>query len=163
EQAKRAMHLCLRHLSEGDLFDIVPFSSGFSHFSSHVLGGRRTAEMIPFTQTTLREADAYVESLNANGGTEMLAPLTAATRLLSGLRRDRVVVLLTDGQVGNEQQIVDEVSKQAAGARVYTFGIGTNVSDLLLRGLAKRTKGAVEFIYPGERIDEKVTAQFARA
>ena len=27
EQAKRAMRLCLRHLSEGDLFDIVPFST----------------------------------------------------------------------------------------------------------------------------------------
>jgi Ca-activated chloride channel family protein len=164
EQAKRAMHLCLRHLSEGDLFDILPFSSSFSHFSAQSAGGRGGgADMIPFTQTTLRQADAYVESLQANGGTEMLAPLSAAARLLSGLRRDRVIVLLTDGQVGNEAQIVEEISKQADGARVYTFGIGTNVSDVLLRGLAKRTKGAVEFIHPGERIDEKVTAQFARA
>ncbi len=164
EQAKRAMHLCLRHLSEGDLFDILPFSSAFSHFSMHATGRRGgAADLIPFTQMTLKQADAYVESLHADGGTEMLQPLSAAARLLSGVRRDKVIVLLTDGQVGNEQQIVDEIAKQAAGARVYTFGIGTNVSDVLLRGLAKRTKGAVELIHPGERIDEKVTAQFARA
>lgn len=165
DQAKRAMRLCLRHLAEGDLFDILPFSSGYSHFSAQISGARRvsTADMIPFTQTTLKEADHFVDSLRANGGTEMLAPLSAAAQLLDGMRRDRVIVLLTDGQVGNDQQIIDEISKRAAGARVYTFGIGTNVSDHLLRELAKRTKGAVEFIHPTERIDEKVTAQFARA
>ncbi len=165
EQARQAMRLCLRHLSEGDLFDILPFSTSYSHFSAQIAGGRTagSGSMIPFTQTTLREADRFVDSLVANGGTEMLAPLSAAATLLSGVKRDRVIVLLTDGQVGNEQQIVDEISKQAAGARVYTFGIGTNVSDHLLRELAKRTKGAMELIHPGERIDEKVTAQFARA
>ncbi|HME91656.1 MAG TPA: VWA domain-containing protein, partial [Myxococcaceae bacterium] len=42
-------------------------------------------------------------------------------------------------------------------------GIGTNVSDVLLRDLARRTSGGVEFIHPGERVDEKVVAQFARA
>ena len=161
DQAKQALRLCLRHLHEGDLFDILPFSTGFSRFSSRIAGGG--GQMVPFTQTTLREADQFVERLMANGGTEMLEPLTAAARLLSGVKRDRVIVLLTDGEVGNEAQILAEVSKKTDGARVYTFGIGTNVSDELLRELARRTKGAVEFIHPGERIDEKVTAQFARA
>ncbi|HRI67209.1 MAG TPA: VIT and VWA domain-containing protein [Polyangium sp.] len=160
EQAKLAMRLCLRHLSEGDLFDIVPFSSSYSHFS---LYSKLSPDLIPFTQKTLKEVDRYVDGLVANGGTEMLEPLSAATRLLAGVERDRLIVLLTDGQVGNEGQIVEEIAKKAAGARVYTFGIGLNVSDLLLRDLARRTKGAVEFIHPGERIDEKVTAQFARA
>lgn len=163
EQAQRAMRLCLRHLAEGDLFDILPFSSSYSHFSQTAGGRRGLAELVPFTQTTLKAADDYVGGLRANGGTEMMAPLAAAARLLSGVARDRVVVLLTDGQVGNESEIVAEISKKADGARLYTFGIGTNVSDWLLRELARRTKGAVEFIHPGERIDEKVTAQFARA
>lgn len=165
EQARRAMRLCMRHLGEGDLFDILPFSSSFSHFSVASASGRQrgAADLVPFTQTTLRLADEYVGALDANGGTEMLAPLAAAAKLLSGVKRDRIIVLLTDGQVGNEAQIVDEISKQANGARLYTFGIGTNVSDWLLRELARRTKGAVEFIHPGERIDEKVTAQFAKA
>ncbi len=163
EQAKRALRLCLRHLSEGDLFDILPFSSTYSHFSAQTIGARRDGSLIPFTQTTLNEADHYVDALRADGGTEMLEPFVAATTLLEGVKRDRIIVLLTDGQVGNESQIVEETARRAAGARIYTFGIGMNVSDLLLRDLARRTKGAVEFIYPGERIDEKVTAQFARA
>jgi Ca-activated chloride channel homolog len=164
EQAKRALRLCLRHLAEGDLFDIVPFSSGFSQLSAQgAFRGGTAPDLLPFSQMTLRQADAFVEALQANGGTEMLAPLSAAARLLAGVRRDRLMILLTDGQVGNEAQILDAITKEAQGARIYTFGIGTNVSDVLLRELSRRTKGAMELIHPGERIDEKVTAQFAKA
>jgi Ca-activated chloride channel family protein len=46
---------------------------------------------------------------------------------------------------------------------VYSFGIGTNVSDALLKDMARQTGGAVEFIHPGERIDDTVVAQFSRA
>lgn len=155
DQARSALRLCLRHLAEGDRFAIIAFSSTWSAFHE---------SLVPFTQRTLESADQWVHELTANGGTEMLAPLLAAVALLdSKLSRDRVVVLLTDGEVGNENMIVDRVVASAAGARVYTFGIGTNVSDLLVGDLARRTKGASELIHPGERIDDKVTAQFARA
>jgi len=156
EQARTAMRLCLRHLAEGDGFQIIAFSSDFRTFQPG---------LVPFTQRTLQEADAWVAALNASGGTEMLNPLLNATSALSQVdpKRGRIIVLLTDGQVGNESQIIERVSASAAGARIYTFGIGTNVSDLLLRELARISKGEAEFIHPGERIDAKVTAQFARA
>ncbi len=72
-------------------------------------------------------------------------------------------MLLTDGQVRNESEILTRAEHARGKARVYSFGIGTNVSDVVLRDLARRTSGGVEFIHPGERIDEKVVAQFARA
>jgi Ca-activated chloride channel family protein len=154
-EAKSALRLCLRHLAEGDRFQILAFSDTFfAHEPAPV----------PFTQKTLATADAWVDALQTIGGTEMLEPLLAAARALedSGAR-DRIIVLLTDGQVGNEAEIAARVCERAGKTRIYTFGIGTNVSDLLLGDLARRTRGAVEFIHPGERIDEKVTAQFARA
>lgn len=156
EQARTALRLCLRHLAEGDRFQMIAFSNTYRVFQR---------DLVPFTQKTLQEADAWVGALAASGGTEMLEPLLAATSALTQVdgARGRIIVLLTDGQVGNESEIVERVAASAAGARLYTFGIGTNVSDLLLRDLARRSKGEVEFIYPGERIDAKVTAQFARA
>ncbi|WP_437801040.1 VIT domain-containing protein [Sorangium sp. So ce693] len=154
DQAKRALRLCLRHLAEGDRFGVIAFSSGFRAIEP---------SLAPFTQATLKAADAFVEGLRADGGTEMLEPLLAAMGMLGDAERDRVVVLLTDGQVGNEAQIVERVVERGKGVRIYTFGIGTNVSDVLVNDLARRTEGAAEFIHPGERIDEKVTAQFARA
>ncbi|WP_437969985.1 VIT domain-containing protein [Sorangium sp. So ce260] len=154
DQARRALRLCLRHLAEGDRFGVIAFSNDFRAMEP---------SLAPFTQRTLEAADAFVEGLVASGGTEMLKPLLAAVGMLGDTDRDRVVVLLTDGQVGNEAEIVDKVAELGKGVRVYTFGIGTNVSDLLVNDLARRTQGAAELIHPGERIDEKVTAQFARA
>ncbi len=149
-QARAALRLCLRHLREGDRFNVVAFESSHRSFAR---------ESVVFSQTTLERADAWVASLVASGGTELLAPMTEAARRNPG----GILVLLTDGQVGNEQEILKSVLAQAKGLRVYSFGIGTNVSDQLLRDLARETAGAVEFIHPGERIEDKVVAQFARA
>src|SRR5215470_2162072 len=150
EQARAALRLCLRHLREGDRFNIIRFAND----QDKLFGAPE-----PFNQRTLDRADKWVERLVANGGTEMRAPLIdAVLQAPSG-----VVVLLTDGQVGNEDEILREVVAVKRDARLYTFGIGTNVSDALLRDLARESGGAVEMIHPGERIDEKVVAQFARA
>ncbi len=151
-EARAALRLCLRHLRGGDRFNVIAFSSSHRAFER---------EPVPFNETSLARADKWIEALNADGGTELLAPLTLATAMAPG----GVVVLLTDGQVGNEDEILRAVLKRRgeSATRVCSFGIGTNVSDALLRDLARETGGAVEFIHPGERIDEKVVAQFARA
>ncbi|HYG62424.1 MAG TPA: VIT domain-containing protein, partial [Thermoanaerobaculia bacterium] len=149
-QAQAALRLCLRHLREGDRFNVIEFNSDWKGFAS---------APVPFTQRALEEADRWVEALEATGGTEMMEPLTAAVKMAP----DGVVVLLTDGQVGNEAAILKALLATRRSGRVYSFGIGTNVSDSLLGDLARKTGGAVELIHPGERIDDKVVAQFARA
>jgi Ca-activated chloride channel family protein len=149
-QAQGALRLCLRHLREGDRFNIIAFENNYRTFSN---------EPVIFTQRTLEQADRWVDALRASGGTELLQPLLAAVQGVP----DGVVVLLTDGQVGNEEEILQAVLGARKTTRVYSFGIGTNVSDVLLRGMARQTGGAVEFIHPGERIDDKVVAQFSRA
>jgi Ca-activated chloride channel family protein len=149
-QAKAALKLCLRHLREGDRFNVIQFNSLATPFSP---------TMLPFSEATLKLADWKIDSLVAEGGTELLKPIVRATEMAP----DGLVVLLTDGQVGNEQEILEAALKARKSTRIYSFGIGTNVSDQLLRDLAKQTQGGVEFIHPGERIDEKVTATFAKA
>ncbi|GEN05782.1 Ca-activated chloride channel family protein [Myxococcus fulvus] len=149
-QAQAALRLCLRHLREGDRFNVIAFESSFRSFQP---------QPVPFTQRMLEDADRWVAALRADGGTELLGPMQAAARTAP----DGVLVLLTDGQVGNEEEILRAVLAERKTARVYSFGIGTNVSDALLRDMARQTGGDVEFIHPGERIDDKVVAQFARA
>ncbi len=149
-QAQGALRLCLRHLREGDRFNIIAFENNHRTFST---------QPVVFTQKTLEQADRWVAALKASGGTELLQPMLAAVKDVP----DGVVVLLTDGQVGNEEEILRSVLGARKTTRVYSFGIGTNVSDVLLRDMARQTGGAVEFIHPGERIDDKVVAQFSRA
>jgi len=152
DQARTALRLCLRQLREGDRFAILAFDDSIESFAP---------QMVPFTQATLQRADAWLAQVDARGGTEMLQPLLEAAQLAP----DGVLVMLTDGQVGNDDYILAQFMDRRGGgaARVYSFGIGTNVSDALLQSLADRSGGAVEMIHPGERIDDKVVAQFARA
>ena len=151
-EARAAMRLCLRHLRDGDRFNILAFSTTYTAFAR---------EPVAFSAATLARADRWCAALQADGGTELLDPMVAATAMAP----DGVVVLLTDGQVGNEDEVLRAVlaKRGERRTRVCSFGIGTNVSDALLRELGRATGGAVEFIHPGERIDEKVVAQFARA
>lgn len=149
-EARTALRLCLRQLREGDRFNILAFDDSIEAFSP---------QMVTFTQTTLQRADAWLGSVDARGGTELLQPMLEAAKLAA----DGIIVVLTDGEVGNEDEILAAFIAERRTARVYSFGIGTNVSDALLRALADKTGGAVETIYPGERIEEKVVAQFARA
>lgn len=149
-EAKTALRLCLRQLREGDRFAIIAFDDTIELMSPG---------MVKLTRATLADADRWIDEVDARGGTELLEPLVRAVELAP----DGVIVLLTDGQVGNEDEIEKQLLARRARARVYSFGIGTNVSDALLVALATKTGGAVETIHPGERVDDKVVAQFARA
>ncbi|MDB4939221.1 MAG: hypothetical protein JWP87_6193, partial [Labilithrix sp.] len=149
-EAKTALRLCLRQLREGDRFAVIAFDDAIDMMSP---------SMTTLTPATLRAADRWIDAIDARGGTEMLEALVRATELAP----NGVIVLLTDGQVGNEDEIQEQLLAKRKAARVYGFGIGTNVSDALLVGLAEKTGGAVEMIHPGERVDDKVVAQFARA
>jgi Ca-activated chloride channel family protein len=72
------------------------------------------------------------------------------------------VVLLTDGQVGNEPEVIHLAQRYRGRVRIFAFGIGRGVSEHLIRGVARATDGAAEFIFPGERIELKVMQQFHR-
>ena len=148
-EARAALRLCLRQLREGDRFNAIAFNDRQRQFS---------AQPVPFTQRTLSDADRWINSLAATGGTELLPALMLALE-----SRPEVLMLLTDGQVGNESEILAAVARAGVRTRIYCFGIGTNVIDALLRDLSRESSGAVELIHPGERIDDKVVSQFAKA
>jgi Ca-activated chloride channel family protein len=154
-QARNALQLCLRSLEEGDRFNIVGFGSTFKSL---------WRESKPYSQQALDEATAHVESVDADlGGTELAAPLRHVLedkRAKGGLPKQ--ILLLTDGEVGNEQECIDLAAEHADHARIFAFGIGRGVSEFLVRGLARASRGAAELVHPNERIEPKVLRQFAR-
>ena len=148
--AKTALRLCLRQLRAGDRFNILAFETRYQAFSP---------ELRAFDQDSLEAADTWVKRLRPLGGTEILAPMKQAVKLAP----DGLILLLTDGQVGNEDEIVAAVAQGRTTAAVHSFGIGTNVGQGLLLKLARLTGGAVVGVHPGERIDDKVVRQLASA
>ena len=154
DEARRALALCVRAMSEDDTFNIIRFGSSFVSL---------WPEPRPYTQDNLDIASRYIKDTHANmGGTEILTPLTQIYGHSVDPARPRQILLLTDGQVSNEDQVIALCRQHAASTRVFAFGIGAGASEHLVRGVARVSRGAAEFIYPGERIESKVLRMFSR-
>lgn len=158
EQAKRAARLCLRQLRRGDRVFLLEFDTQLYPFSRGP---------VDWSPELLERADRWIEGNRGGGGTELGAALEAAVAALAedtalGGSPDAAVLVLTDGQVGQEEEIYRRLAAKKGAPRIASIGIGTNVVGTLLERLAKATGGAVEEIHPGERIEPKVVAQFAR-
>jgi Ca-activated chloride channel family protein len=65
-----------------------------------------------------------------------------------------VLVLVTDGQIGNEDQILRELGRRLAGIRVFTLGIDRAVNEGFLNRLAALGGGSCEVVETEERLDE---------
>jgi Ca-activated chloride channel homolog len=101
----------------------------------------------------------HLARVDARGGTELLAPLQQALALLRDAKgRDAVVVLVTDGQVGNEDQILRGLSADLRGVRVHTVGIDEAVNAGFLRRLADSGGDRCELVESEHRLDEAMDA-----
>ena len=152
-QATAALECCLRAMSAGERFNICRFGSRYELLD--------TAPLI-YDRKTLETALAFVRGPADLGGTELLAPLEAILSQKPAAGSVRNIVLLTDGQVSNENAVIALAKLRRSCNRFFTFGIGTAASAFLVNGLARVTGGAAEFIAPGERIEEKVLRTFGR-
>ena len=112
------------------------------------------ADLVPGTDRNRFRAVEHLAGLKARGGTEMLPALEKACALLTDTSRDRVLVLITDGQVGNEDQILAGLVPRLRGARVHTVGIDRAVNAGFLGRLADAGRGRFELVESEDRLDE---------
>lgn len=150
EQTKHAVIECLKQLDEGDKFNIIAFESTFEAFSR---------KSLDFNSTNLKKAIGYVDSLVDKGGTEIFEPIQYA---IDTSKTEKIILLFTDGEVGNEEEIIDYVDENIGKSRIFPFGIDTNVNSFFINDLARVGNGKAEFIMPGEKIDDKIIRTFAR-
>ena len=149
--ARRALARMIDTLDEPDLFCVLTFDSEIE-----APPGLPT-KLAPATDRNRFRAVEYLTGVGARGGTEMAGPLDLAVKLLaevSSEERDRVLVLITDGQVGNEDQILSTLGRRLQGIRVFTLGIDQAVNEGFLRRLAERGGGACELVESEARLDE---------
>lgn len=151
EQARAALDGILQSLQPGDRVSIVAFGSHTKALADHPL---------PCQQTHLAEARRFVQALAADmGGTELGEALREAVRIAGGAGAVDVF-LLTDGEVSGWEPIANEAGR--AGHRIFTVGVGSAVSEALVRKLAEVTGGACELVSPGEGMTERVVRHFER-
>ncbi|KAL9954847.1 hypothetical protein ACROYT_G042429 [Oculina patagonica] len=154
--ARETLLLFLKSLPDGCYFNVVGFGSSYTTlFKKSQL----------YNDENLKEATKLAETMQADlGGTEILRPLewVFSQPLVKG--HPRQLFLLTDGEVGNTQQVINLVQKHSNNARCFTFGIGSGASTALVKGVARAGKGTAEFVTAQEdRLQSKVIKTLRRA
>ena len=97
-QAKRALEVCLRALEKGARFNVVRFGNTFISLFP---------QPREYGEQTLGEALGWMRAVDADlGGTEVLRPLQHVYGASVPKGVSRSVLLLTDGQVGNERNLL---------------------------------------------------------
>ncbi len=149
-QAKTGLVRCLKMLRPEDRFTIVRFASDYSAFSGAVK---------PANASILEEARNYIYTLEADGGTEMQQALRYVLGISGRDEAMKMIVFLTDGDVGNEDSLLRLLDGSLGGDRLFTFGIGSAPNEYLMRKMAEIGRGQSRFIRAQEDIGE-VMADF---
>lgn len=135
EKAKETMKLALANMNPRDTFNLITFAG-----DTHVL----FPQPVPATGENVQRAQAFLASRRGGGGTEMMKAIGAALAPAASTHV-RVVCFMTDGYVGNEDEIVREIGRYS-NARVFSFGIGSSVNRHLLDKMAEAGRGEVEYV-----------------
>lgn len=145
DQTKQALHQLLGSLGLTDRFRLVAFNNRVERFRAGWTSGDHDA------------ADAWVDGLHADGGTDIAGALAEAFRLPSPEGRLPIVVFLTDGlpTVGqrNPERIATQAEQDRGRARVFAFGVGYDVNTVLLDRLSAAGRGATAYVEPGQNVE----------
>lgn len=136
EKAKEAMKLSLDGLYPNDTFNLITFAG-----DTAVLFDKP----VYATQANLEKAQAFLDSRSGGGGTEMMKAIKAALDPSDSQEHLRIVCFMTDGVVGNDNEIIAEIQKHPK-ARVFSFGIGDSVNRFLLDKMAVEGNGEFEYV-----------------
>jgi Ca-activated chloride channel family protein len=139
EKSKETMFHCLSNLNPEDTFNLITFSG-----DTRILFDKP----VPATTDNIRKAQECLAAQQGSGGTEMMTAIRAALAPSDSQNHLRIVVFMTDGFVGNDMAIIDEVQKQP-NARVFSFGIGQSPNRFLLDNMARAGRGEVDYVTLG--------------
>ncbi len=158
DQAKAALRFCVNRLGESDRFNIVNFASDVNTFRD---------TLVDATKDNISSASDFVGKFQARGGTDINNALLTSIRMFGDSKRPRMVVFLTDGEptVGttNPNDILKNVADaNGVKARVFIFGVGSDVNTHLLDKMAEVQRGVCEYVVPGEDIEVKVSSFYSK-
>lgn len=152
EQARNALATIVQSFGTGDFFNIVLFGSDHQAMFE---------KMMPATEKNIATALEQITSIDANlGGTEIGHALAATYQLRSEVKQDCDILLITDGEVWDVDNIIAQAKKSAH--RIFTVGVGNAVSENFVRNLAEKTGGAAELVSPNENMADRIVRHFKR-
>jgi Ca-activated chloride channel family protein len=152
QQASAALVRGLEQLEPADHFNLIRFDS-----DTEVL----FEASVPATWQNRQQAQAYISSLAADGGTVMGPALKAAFALPAQAGLLRQVIFITDGSVANERELLAQVAERLGDARVFTVSIGSAPNSWFMRKTAEIGRGSHTRIGHLDEVEARMTKLWA--
>lgn len=157
-QARDALRFALQRLAPQDRFNVIRFDDEASALFR---------EAMPVDPGYLLRAQRFVDSLQADGGTNIAAALAVALDEQADARAAadgylRQVVFITDGSVGNEEQLFGDIARRLGQTRLFTVGIGSAPNDWFMRKAAQFGRGTFTHIGADHMIEERMESLLTR-
>ena len=149
--ARRALSRMVDTLTDEDRFTVIAFDN--ARETPPAFNG---PALVPATNRNRFRAVEYLATVDGRGGTEIAPALECAVDQLASRQpnRDRLLVLVTDGQVGNEDQVLRSLAQKLKGVRVFALGIDQAVNLAFLNRLADLGGGTADQVESEDRLDE---------
>ncbi len=149
-QAAIALQAFVRQLGAHDRVWLTCFDDGYQDFSE-----------APMLRDAMLADPGFqkLAQLGTGGGTQLLPALNHVLRARAAhsLQRSARLILITDGQVGNEQAVLALMRQpEQSGLPVHCFGIDSAVNDAFLKNLARITGGRCALMTPQDDIPAAV-------
>lgn len=159
DQAKKALHFCVENLNDGDHFEIIRFATDVEPLFKEIAAA---------SPANRERARSFITALKPLGGTAIHDALQAGLALRPKVGdRPFLVIFLTDGLPTVGETNIDRIVAGATGgghgnARIFCFGIGTDVNTHLLDRITEATRAASQYVLPSEDLEVKVSSFFAK-
>ena len=154
EQAKQGLLLALNRLAPTDEFNVIRFDDTMDMLFSTAVAAN---------EQNLARARRFVSNLEANGGTEMLPALRAALvdNDTSNTEEVRQVVFITDGSIGNEDELFSAITGGLGRSRLFTVGIGSAPNAYFMTRAARQGRGTFTYMDDVTKVTEQSAKLFA--
>lgn len=160
DKAREGLQACIDFLNPDDRFQVIRFST-----ESEALFNRP----VKAREKNVRRAKEFIDGIRAIGGTAIEEALSLAMENLAATsapdHRPRQIVFITDGRptLGETDEKVlvrnleNRLGEAGENARVFSFGIGSDINTHLLDLLARETRAHADFALPDEDIETKIS------
>lgn len=152
--AKDLSKALIATLNSRDTFNLISFASGTAQMSKRPIVADKAG---------IATGLAWIDALQAGGATDMeLGMLRSLTRKPGG-DRVRLIYMLSDGFIGNDDVILGAAQKHLSGNRIFPIGIGSSPNRYLFDRLGEVGRGFTSYLHKYDEADEMATELVQRS
>ena len=152
-QAKQSLITALDFLNPHDSFNIIAFND-----NTHNLF--RLSKLA--STVNISQAKHWISSLTSGGGTNMYPAIEQVLQPSQSDNTYRQVIFITDGSVGNEDELFGLIDRKLANTRLHTVGIGSAPNSYFMSQAAKVGRGTYRYIGSINEVNEQMTKLFSQ-